>query len=113
MAKFSDSTRSPVSEPAAGRRVGTVTFGLVLLVSGIVMLISMFAPQLDFSWVLKGAPLMLVSLGVETLLAARGGGRFQYDWVGMLLCFLLVGTAIVLYVLSWLLIHSDLLRCHP
>ena len=111
MEKFSDSAHSHGPEPTADRRVGTVTFGLVLLVSGIVMLISMFMPQLDFTWVLKGAPLLLVSLGAETLLSARRGSRIKYDWVGMLLCGVIVSAALVLYVLAWLFIHSDLLRC--
>ena len=41
------------------------------------------------------------ALGVETLLSARGGGKVKYDWLGMLLCFLLVGAALVLYAAAW------------
>ena len=87
------------------RRVGTFTFGMVLVVSGLAMLVSMFFPDLKFTWLLRLSPLALISLGVETLLAARGGGRVKYDWVGMLLCFLIVCTALVLFAAAWWLVH--------
>ena len=73
---------------SSGRRVGTFTLGVVLVVTGILMGVSLFWPQLDLRWAVKGAPLILISLGVETLLAARGDRRVRYDWAGMLLCFL-------------------------
>ena len=72
------------------RRVGTFTLGVVLVVSGALMLASMFWPQLDWEWALKCSPLILIGLGVETLIAAKGGGKVKYDWVGMVLCFVLV-----------------------
>ena len=87
------------------RRVGTFTFGIVLVVSGAAMLVSMFFPQLEFTWLLQLSPLALISLGVETLLAARGGGRVKYDWVGMVLCFLIVCASLVLFAAAWWLVH--------
>ena len=87
------------------RRVGTFTFGMVLVVSGLAMLVSMFFPQLEFTWLLQLSPLALISLGVETLLAARGSERVKYDWVGMLLCFLIVCTSLVLFAAAWWLVH--------
>jgi len=85
--------------------VGTFTFGIVLVVSGAAMLVSMFFPQLEFTWLLQLSPLALISLGVETLLAARGGGRVKYDWVGMVLCFLIVCASLVLFAAAWWLVH--------
>ena len=87
------------------RRVGTFTFGMVLVVSGLAMLVSMFFPQLEFTWLLQLPPLALISLGVETLLAARGSERVKYDWVGMLLCFLIVCASLVLFAAAWWLVH--------
>ena len=86
-------------------RVGTFTFGIVLVVSGAAMLVSMFFPQLEFTWLLQLSPLALISLRVETLLAARGGGRVKYDWVGMVLCFLIVCASLVLFAAAWWLVH--------
>lgn len=93
------------SREAPVRRVGTFTFGLVLIISGAVMLVSMFVPSLNFTLAFQLSPLMLVSLGVETLLAARQGGRVRYDWVGMVLCCVIVCTALVLYAMTWYLVY--------
>ena len=88
------------------RRVGTVTFGLVMVLFGVGMLVSLFNPGLDFTWALKFSPLLLVSLGVETLLSARKGGRVKYDWVGMLLCFFIVCAALTLYIIAWCMLYN-------
>ena len=94
--------------PEKQRRVGTFTLGVVLVVSGILMLVSMFWPHLDWAWVLKCSPLILIGLGVETLLAAKGGGKVKYDGVGMVLCFVLVCAALCLYAMAWwMLYHPD------
>lgn len=89
------------NEGAPQRRVGTLTLGVVLVAAGVCMLVSMFFPTLELKWVVQASPVILVSLGVETLLAAKGGGRVKYDWVGMILCFLLVCTAVVLYAVAY------------
>lgn len=83
------------------RRVGTFTLGIVLVAAGTGMLVSLLCPQMEIGWLLKASPLILVALGVETLLSARGGGRVKYDWLGMILCFLLVGAAMVFYAAAW------------
>ena len=83
------------------RRVGTFTLGIVLVAAGTGMLVSLLWPQMEIGWLLKASPLILVVLGVETLLSARGGGRVKYDWLGMILCFLLVGAAMVFYAAAW------------
>ena len=99
---------APVSEhpvPEKPRRVGTFTLGVVLILSGAAMLLGMFFPKLDLTFLLKLSPLILVSLGVETLLAARRDSAIRYDWVGMVLCFLLVSCALVLFVIAWCLLY--------
>ena len=75
------------------------------VLSGIAMLLCMFFPTLDLTVLLKLSPLILVSLGAETLLAARRGSAIRYDWVGMILCFLLVSCALVLFVIAWCLLY--------
>ena len=83
------------------RRVGTVTLGLTLVTAGVLMLISLFWPEANLRGVVKLSPLILVSLGVEALLSARSGGAVKYDWVGMLLCFILTIAAMGLYSAAW------------
>ena len=91
--------------PAPIRRVGTFTFGVVLVLAGCAMLAAMFFPRLDLTWAIKLAPAALVSLGIETLLAARNSEKIRYDWVGMILCCFIVCTALVLFVIAWFVIY--------
>ena len=88
------------------RRVGTFTLGVVLVAAGCGMLVSLLWPAFELGWLLNASPLILVALGVETLLSARGGGKVRYDWLGMLLCFLLVGAGLVLYAAAWAYEHG-------
>ena len=97
--------QTPESRPARERRVGTFTFGAVLVICGALMLVSMFFPHLDLTLALKLSPLILVCLGVEVLLASRSGGKIRYDWVGMVLCFVLVTAALVFFGIAWCLVY--------
>lgn len=94
---------NPVTKP---RRVGTFTLGVVLVITGTLMAVSMFYPALDLRWALKAAPAILISLGVETLLSTRSRGTIKYDWVSMFLCFLLVCAALCLYAIVWWLLYA-------
>ena len=94
-------TASETTAVRPQRRVGTFTLGVVLVAAGCGMLASLLWPQVEIGWLLKASPLILVALGADTLLSARGGGRVKYDWLGMLLCFLLVGAAMVFYAAAW------------
>lgn len=68
--------------PRPCRRVGTLTFGVVLVVSGSLMLAATFFPALDLVWALKLSPLALILLGGEVLAAAGGKGRSNMTgWV--------------------------------
>ncbi len=96
---WSRKTSAPASGAPQGgcRRVGTLTFGIVLVVTGVVMLCAMFFPAVDFTPLLRLSPLVLVSLGGEVLWSLRRGSRIRYDWMGMLLCGVLTFTAISLF----------------
>ena len=85
--------QTPESRPARDRRVGTFTFGAVLVICGALTL------------ALQLSPLILVCLGVEVLLASRSGGKIRYDWVGMVLCFVLVTAALVFFGIAWCLVY--------
>ena len=83
------------------RRAGTFTLGAVLIAAGCGMLVSLLWPAFEIGWLFKASPQILVALGTEVLLAARGGGKVKYDWLGMLLCLLLVGAGMVFYSAAW------------
>lgn len=88
------------------RRVGTFTFGVVLVVCGLSMLAAMFFPELDLRWVIKLSPLALICLGAEVLLSARQGGRIRYDWVAMLLSGLIVGMSMCFFAAAWWALYA-------
>jgi membrane associated rhomboid family serine protease len=95
------------SKTASGRerRVGTFTFGIVLVVAGIAMMAALFFPSLDLRLLLKLSPAVLILLGAEVLLSTRKGGRIKYDWLGMLLCFVLVMLALAAFFITWAMVH--------
>ncbi len=109
--------RSEMSAAAGGeeerprRRVGTFTLGVTLVLAGSCMMASLFCPDLDFTWALKCSPGILVALGVETLLSTRRNGRVKYDWVGMLLCFLLTGAALCMTGAAWWICNAPCPPC--
>ena len=39
------------------------------------------------------------------MLASRSGGKIRYDWVGMVLCFVLVTAALVFFGIAWCLVY--------
>lgn len=53
------------------RRVGAVTFGFVLVVTGVLFLIHAFYPQLHLLMIYRFWPVILIILGVEVLLGNR------------------------------------------
>ena len=97
--------------PVRQRRAGTFTLGITLVVFGFAALAAMFLPRMEqvqllALWCLRLSPLILIALGVEVLLAARGGRKVKYDWLGMLLCFLLVCAALCMAAAAWVLLYA-------
>ena len=52
-------------------RVGTVTFGLILVVMGALFLLRMIFPALDYELIFRLWPLIFISLGIEVLASSR------------------------------------------
>lgn len=82
----------PHSVPVPARRVGTVTMGIALIATGILLCVSMFYPSLEVWMMFRFAPLLLVLLGVEILVShARAKGKaFKYDGLSMVVCSIII-----------------------
>lgn len=82
-------------EPA-GRthRVGTVTCGLVLILYGILFLVRMALPAIDYRLIFDCWPIVLIFLGVEILLGSIGKNAekriFKYDFGSVLIILLMM-----------------------
>lgn len=78
-----------------GRRVGTFTMALSLIAFGVVLLLRVFLPGLDYAMIARLSPIVLIFLGVEVIVAnaMHKEGKLYYDGVSMVIClFLLVGS---------------------
>lgn len=97
------------------RRVGSVTFGVVLIVTGILFLLRLFLPELEYIMIFRLWPVILILLGIEVLLGTRhktfevldGKGNITeqsktvYDVAAILLTVVLTGFAICMGMLDW------------
>ena len=90
---------APVPAPPAPprrppvRRVGTVTLGLSLIVTGLAITAYFFVPGFDIVSVAKLAPLVLVFLGAEVLWASarrKGEERLRLDFLAAFVSFVLI-----------------------
>ncbi len=101
-------------------RVGSVTFGAVLVVMGVLFLVDVFFPGMDYEMVFHFWPLILISLGVEVLFGSRQKNvevrneegklieqsRVVYDVPAIILTMVLVLFAMVMGIMNWALVHS-------
>ncbi len=88
-------------------RVGTTTFGSILVILGIVLLLQLFIPGLDYTIILDFWPVTLILLGIEILVAnARSNTvQFQYDGWSIVLMFLTLGFTCCMGIADYILAH--------
>lgn len=90
------------------RRIGSVTFGVMLVILGVLFLVRLVVPGIDYYFLLRLWPLVFVSLGVEVLLGSRRVDEiFVYDWAAILLMCVLLVFAMVMGGMDWVFAHTD------
>lgn len=86
------------------RRVGSVTFGLTLIVFGVLFLVHMAAPFLNYEMIFNCWPVVFVLLGIEILVENRkssaAGYKFVYDFPAILMLFLMLFFAMIMAVVD-------------
>ncbi|MCI8996954.1 MAG: hypothetical protein HFI30_14970 [Lachnospiraceae bacterium] len=65
------------------RRIGSITFGGMLVAFGLMFLIHVFVPALSYAWIFRLWPIVFISLGVEVLAAGIHRGREEQIYDGM------------------------------
>ena len=102
------------------RRVGSITFGMVLVTTGILFLTETFLPNLDYRFVFRFWPIILILLGIEVLMSTRQKSweildltgkvveqnKVIYDVPAIVLTMFLVGFSLVMGVVNWAVYHS-------
>lgn len=83
---------APPPPPERVRRVGTLTLGVALIATGILVLIALFQQDAFAVTMLKFSPLLLIFLGLEIVVNAVvwKGQKLKYDLLSMFVCFLLI-----------------------
>lgn len=102
------------------RRVGSVTFGVVLITIGVLFLLHVFFPRMDYEVIFHFWPLILISLGVEVLFGSRGQSfeirdgegklveqsKMVYDVTAIILTIVLTLFAVLMGMIDWAEVHS-------
>ena len=90
-----------VDEPKKVRRVGTLTMGLALIVTGVVAIVGLINPNFNFVFFAKFSPLILVFLGIEILIGSFAGKntKLKYDFLSGFVCFMLICASISVIIL--------------
>ena len=78
------------------RRVGTLTLGVSLVTTGVLLLCNVLFPNFPLLSFLKFAPAILILTGLEILLYTvfAKGERLRYDFLSMIFCLLLIGGSV-------------------
>lgn len=87
-------------------RIGTVTFGLALVVLGLVLLLRIVFPVLNYEMIFRMWPLIFISLGLEVLISSRKPEeQIRYDGAAIFLMVLLVFFAMGMAGMDWIFLH--------
>lgn len=82
------------------RRVGSVTFGLTLVLFGVLFLIHIVIPTLDYGIIFQFWPAVFILLGVEILVENHKSGsekcKFVYDFPAILMLVIMLLFAMVM-----------------
>lgn len=103
------------------RRVGSVTFGTVLIITGVIFLLQLFIPDVNYAVVFRFWPVVLIGLGIEVLLGSRQKNvevldeegkvveqsKTVYDVPAIVMTVVLVFFSIFMAMMNWALIHSQ------
>lgn len=81
-------------------RVGTVTCGLMLIIYGILFLVHMAVPTLNYLIIFRLWPIIFIMLGLEILISSMGKNqdsrKFVYDFPAVLIIIMLMVFAMIM-----------------
>lgn len=97
------------------RRVGSVTFGTILVLTGVLFLAHLFFPAFNYFLIYRFWPVILILLGIEVLAGSRQKtyeiiddqgkiieqSKVVYDVAAILLMIALTGFSMFMALISW------------
>lgn len=94
------------------RRVGSVTFGLTLILFGVLFLIHIVEPSLNYEVIFNLWPVVFVLLGIEILIenhrSNTGQYKFIYDFPAILMLIMMLLFAMVMAVVDYSMHYPDI-----
>lgn len=87
------------------RRIGTFTLGMCLLVFGVLFLVHLFFPVINYTMIFHVWPIIFILLGGEILYFSTTAPKkhFHYDFAAILIIFLLSCFAMGMAGVEWIL----------
>lgn len=88
-------------------RVGSITFGTILIVLGILLLLRLIIPAITYIAILNFWPVTLILLGFEVLIANMRSGQvvFQFDGWSIFFLFMVLGFTMCIGIMDYILLH--------
>jgi uncharacterized membrane protein HdeD (DUF308 family) len=95
-----------------GRRTGTLTAGITLVVFGLLFIGRMIFPVLDFTLIMSLWPLVLILIGIEVIVsyAVNRDEKMRYDGGAIALVFIMAIFAMVMGCMEFIIEHINELR---
>lgn len=80
------------------RRVGTFTLGAMLILFGLLFISRLFFPSVDYNFIQMLWPLVLISLGVEVIVAyiINKQDKLKYDTAAIVLVFCITFFTVIM-----------------
>jgi hypothetical protein len=95
-----------------GRRVGTFTTGIVLVMFGILFLLRLIYPSIDYLIIASMWPLILILLGIEIIVAyiIRKEEIMKYDFGAIILIIIVSFFAMGMGCMEYVITHMSEFR---
>jgi len=95
-----------------GRRVGTFTTGIVLVMFGIIFLLRLIYPSINYEIIASMWPIVLVILGIEIILSCfvNKEETIKYDFGGIFILVTLSVFAMTMGCREFIITHIEQLR---
>ena len=96
------------------RRVGSVTFGITLLCYGILFLVHIFVPELQYQYIFRCWPVVFILLGCEILVENHKSKaedcKVVYDFAAVIMLVVMLLFAMIMAALDFEFTYGPLSR---
>ncbi|WP_234123613.1 LiaI-LiaF-like domain-containing protein [Clostridium hydrogenum] len=95
-----------------GHMVGTFTAGLVLVIFGVLYLLKIFFPNMNYYFIVSLWPLILIFIGIEIIVAyvINKGEKVKYDTGAVILLVFLSCFAMGMALMQFIIEHPENFR---